>query len=308
MSIPKRIFYVWGANEEKRRDVELCLLTWKQICPEYQIIEINEESTEYFDFEKELKNNKWFKTIYENKLYAYISDYVRIKVLYDNGGIYLDTDVSLLKNFDEFIEERAFVGIQRSSSMGTSNLEPAILGAEKNNPIIKQILDFYNENIWKQPIYTIPSIFDYVLEKNYGEIFYPEKSEQQIIKLENITLYPERFFIPFRYGETFSLDCIEHETVSIHWFGGSWVKSNIKYFLQNKHKEDLRKLLKKCFGTKNIICNDFLNINRTFLKYNINIDLSFIFKFKYKYYDNNRYLTVYILGWQIRLFKTGEQK
>ena len=130
MSIPKRIFYVWGANEKKRRDVELCILSWRLLMPDYEIIEINENSKDYFDFQEELTSNKWFRTVYENKLYAYIADYIRIKVLYDNGGIYLDTDVSTLKRFDKYLEESAFVGMQSDSSLGSSNLEPAILGAQ----------------------------------------------------------------------------------------------------------------------------------------------------------------------------------
>ena len=98
--VPKRIFYVWGANEKKRRDVDLCILSWLEKCPEYEIIEINENSVEYFNFKKELESNLWFRVVYENKLYAYIADYIRVKVLYDYGGIYLDTDVSTLKNFN----------------------------------------------------------------------------------------------------------------------------------------------------------------------------------------------------------------
>ena len=143
--IPKRIFYVWGANESKRRDVNLCILSWREKLPGYEIIEINEESVEYFNFQEELKNNKWFRTVYENKLYAYIADYIRIKVLYNNGGIYFDTDVSVISSINDILENKAFVGIQNDTKTHPNILEPAILGAEQYNSILKDILNFYEK-------------------------------------------------------------------------------------------------------------------------------------------------------------------
>ena len=308
MAIPKRIFYVWGANENKRRDVELCLLTWRQKCPDYEIVEINEESIEYFNFQEELKTNKWFKTVYENKLFAYIADYIRIKVLYDNGGIYLDTDVSTLKNFDEYLNEPAFVGMQKDSKSGLDNLEPAILGAKKGNVLLKQILDFYDKGIWELPIYTMPQVFNHFITKNYGEIIYPEYEKQEIIKLNDITIYPEKYLIPMRCGEEFGMDCIKSETTTIHWFGGSWTAGNIKTFLQNKHKVPLEKLIKQCFVKKTYIDNPFIKVEKQYQKFSINIDGYYMFRFKYQFYGKQKYLILYVLGLKIRLFKVGTTK
>ena len=302
-NIPERIFYVWGADEPKRRDVNLCLLTWYQLLPDYEIIEINENSKKYFNFEEELNNNKWFRTVYENKLYAYISDYIRIKVLYENGGIYLDTDVSVLKPFGNILNNAAFVGIQNDSKTNPNIIEPAILGAQKGNFILKKILDFYENDIWNLPIYTMPQIFQYVLNKEYGQIEAPQKHEQQIIKLKDITIYPEAFFIPFRYGEEFNIKCLEENTYTIHWFGGSWVMDNVLYFMKNKHKQELNKLIKKCFSTHTYINNKFINISRLKNRINISCDFSFLLKFQHKYYNQTRYLTVFFLGKQIKLWK-----
>ena len=112
--IPKRIFYVWGAGERKPRDVQVCIQTWRQIMPDYEIIEINENSNQYFDFNENLRTNKFFRTVYENKMWAYVADYIRIKTLYDHGGIYFDTDVSAVRPLDKFLKNRAFVGIQNT--------------------------------------------------------------------------------------------------------------------------------------------------------------------------------------------------
>lgn len=235
--IPKRIFYVWGAGEKKRREVNACLLSWKLAMSDYEIIEINEESKEYFDFQKELEENSWFREMYQRKMYAFVSDYIRVKVLYDNGGIYLDTDVFAIKSLDDFITEPAFVGIQGNyNEIGHEWVEPAILGAQKGNEFLKLIIDFYEKQIWHSPLYVIPDIFKHFLALKYDIKRYPNKEEQKIIKLDNITLYPEEYFIPCRFNQEFTLDKIGQLTYTVHLFNGSWNTPEIRYFLKNKHK------------------------------------------------------------------------
>ena len=236
--IPKRIFYVWGVNDPKKRDVLACMQSWRQICPDYEIIEINEESIDYFNFQNELKENKWFKTVYERKMWAYVADYIRVKVLYNHGGIYLDTDVTVLKSFDKFLNDPAFVGMQRNNvELDKDYVEPAILGSKKGNKFIKELIDFYEKGIWEEPIFTMPEIFQKFLQKANCPSF-GKKTDQTKIELENIHIYPERFFIPFRYKETYSPKCVESDTHTIHWFGGSWTDPKTIHFLMNKHKKD----------------------------------------------------------------------
>lgn len=234
--IPRRVFYVWGANEPKRPEVQRCINSWLKYLPYYEIVEINENSTNYFNFQTELKSNRWFRTVYNRKMWAYVADYIRIKALYDNGGIYFDTDVSVLKNMDKFLNNQAFVGIQMSSIDGTGDwVEPAICGARRGNKLFGQIVDFYNEKIWTEPIYTMPQIFNYFLRR-YDIFPFPEKQNQEIIHLPEITLYPERYFIPYRFRSKYTDDCIEPDTHTVHWWGGSWVKPAVLHFLQNKSK------------------------------------------------------------------------
>ena len=228
--IPKRIFYVWGVGEKKPRDVQVCIQTWRQAMPDYEIIEINQDSKDYFNFAENLKTNKFFRIMYENRLWAFIADYIRIKVLLDNGGIYLDTDVSVIKSLDKFLTEPAFVGLQNSEYT-----EPAILGAEKGNKFLKDIFYFYENDFWSSPLYTIPQIFKYFLQRNYGIDKFPAKADQQIVNTKDITIYPQKYFIPFSGSEVFTPSCITKETYTIHWFSGSWVKESVIYFMENKH-------------------------------------------------------------------------
>lgn len=228
--IPKRIFYVWGAGEKKPRDVQVCIQSWRQVMPDYEIIEINEDSKEYFDFQENLKKSKFFRTVYNNKMWAYVADYIRIKTLYDHGGIYFDTDVSAVRPLDAFVNEPAFVGMQN-----TEYVEPAILGAEKHNPLLKNILEFYEKGFWELPIFTMPQIFQHFLEKCYSITGFPEKGNQEIVRTKDITIYPERYFIPFRYQSEFTPECVEKDTCTIHWFGGSWTRPSVINWLMNKH-------------------------------------------------------------------------
>lgn len=235
--IPKRIFYVWGVGEKKRRDVNTCLLSWKLAMPDYEIIEINEESKEYFDFQKELKENEYFRIVYERKMYACATDYIRLKVLHDNGGIYLDTDVFAIKNFDEFLDLPAFTGIQGNTQDTDFDwVEPAILGAQKGNLFLKEVLDFYHNEILKTPLSMLPEIFMIYLKKLYGIEKFPTKNKQEIINLKDIALFPERYFIPYRFNQEFSFDCIEADTHAVHLWGGSWNNSYTRFFQRNKHQ------------------------------------------------------------------------
>jgi mannosyltransferase OCH1-like enzyme len=85
--------------------------------PDYEIIEMNERSG-YFNLKKETENNLWLKTVYDLKLWAYISDYVRLKVLYEYGGIYLDTDVTVYKDLMPLLEDNtAFIGMEISKNI-----------------------------------------------------------------------------------------------------------------------------------------------------------------------------------------------
>ena len=131
--IPKTIHYVWFGRGEKSDRTKLCIESWKKYLPDYEIIEWNEDN---FD----INFNKWTKKSYEEKKYAFTSDVARLWVLYNYGGIYMDTDVEVYKPLDEFLNEEAFTGFEDINYPVT-----ATLGAEKGNPVIKKMLDYYND-------------------------------------------------------------------------------------------------------------------------------------------------------------------
>ena len=100
MTIPKIIHYVWVGGNPKSKDIQRCMKTWKKHLKDYEIIEWNENN---FD----INSNKFVKQAYEAKKWAYVSDYIRAYAIYNYGGIYLDTDVIVLDNLEELLENRA---------------------------------------------------------------------------------------------------------------------------------------------------------------------------------------------------------
>ena len=100
MSIPKVIHYCWFGGAPLPRLAEKCLKSWKKYCPDYEIRLWNEEN---FD----LNENRYVREAASVGKWAFVSDYVRLKVILEHGGIYLDTDVELLKSLDSLLEEKA---------------------------------------------------------------------------------------------------------------------------------------------------------------------------------------------------------
>lgn len=223
--IPKRIFYVWGFGEQKTRDVQICIQSWRNVMPDYEIIEINEQSKRYFDWQAELKRSKFFRVMYKNRLWAFMADYIRLRVLYENGGIYCDTDIQTIKSLNKFLENPAFVGLQN-----LAYTEPAILGAHAKNEFLRKVLDFYENDFWNLPIYTIPQIFQHILATEYGIKQYDITN---VLNTPDLCIYSKDTFIPFIPDG--NIHTLSNNTYTIHWFKGSWVRKSVLEWLEHKH-------------------------------------------------------------------------
>lgn len=130
--IPKKIHYVWVGGKPKPSKIQKCMRTWKRL-KGYEIIEWNESN---FDIDA----HPFVRAAYDAKKWAYVSDYIRAWAIYHHGGIYLDTDVFVLKTLDGLLNNRAFVGYERPDYPFT-----AVFGAEKGHPLIKKMLDYYDK-------------------------------------------------------------------------------------------------------------------------------------------------------------------
>lgn len=133
MAIPKKIHYVWMGGKPKPKKIEKCMKTWKKYLKDYEIIEWNEQN---FD----INSHPFVKKAYEAKKWAFVSDYVRAYAIYNQGGIYLDTDVFVVDSLDPLLDNKAFVGYEHPDYPFT-----AVFGAEAGHPFIKDMLDYYND-------------------------------------------------------------------------------------------------------------------------------------------------------------------
>lgn len=129
--IPKTIHYCWFGRGQKSPSVMRCIDSWKKYCPDYEIKEWNEDN---FD----INCCQFVKEAYATKKWAFVSDYARLYVLKGHGGIYMDTDVEVIKPLDVFLSHSAFACFEDDV-----NIASALIGAETENPWISYLLTYY---------------------------------------------------------------------------------------------------------------------------------------------------------------------
>jgi mannosyltransferase OCH1-like enzyme len=226
--IPKRIFYVWFGGK-KPAMVNICIQNWRDKLPEYEIVELNENSP-YFDFKKAYKECLWFKMVYDRRMWAYAADYVRCQVLYEYGGVYFDTDITVVKDIYPLLQDNFFAGYENERCFNG-----AVMGCIPQHQFMKDMVNFYHSEIFNSPLYTIPTIMTELYNRN---------------RYSDVKLYSREYFYPFSplapYKEIYTPECIKENTYTIHWWSASWIKPEILYFLKNKHKYSLKKL-EQCF-------------------------------------------------------------
>lgn len=225
--IPKVIHYCWFGKKELPRTVKKNIKSWRTYCPEYKIIEWNEENFN-------IDNNAFAKEAYRDEKWAFVSDYARLKVIYENGGIYLDTDVEVIKKLDRLLQNEAFVAIQRQGFVCSTGLG---FGAEPHNPVIKKMLSYYSDLTFSEERakdLACPILNDKAL-RSFGY-----KNTNDIVNLENITVYPPMYFDPLSPG--YDNDLLTEKTYTIHHYYASWENG----------PERLKRKLINIIGQKNI--------------------------------------------------------
>ena len=207
--IPKKIHYCWFGGKELPEEAKRCIESWKKYCPDYEIIQWNENNYN-------INKNEYTKYTYENKKFAFLTDYVRLDVIYNEGGIYLDTDVELLKSLDDLLDCDGYIGMEQ---VGTINTGQGF-GAIKGHPFIKENKEFY-EN------YKVCSE-----NGNFRKIICVEVSTNILLAkgLKNVNEYQD---LAREYG-VMSIPCV------ILFNNGVEVKRNIGFMPEVKLKEFIK--------------------------------------------------------------------
>lgn len=199
--IPKKLHYCWFGDNPKPKVFEACLVSWKLYCPDFEIVEWNEMNSKKY-------SNSFYKNALRKKKYAFVADYVRSKVLYEQGGIYLDTDMILLQPIDPLLQYVFFTGEEVKGRVAFG-----LYGAVPKHRFLKQMLEFYetNEfNVFSPPVIT--HTFSSMINK------------QSIVEGEVVLDVP--FFYPLPYEKRMEdyTSFIQPETFAVHLWDHSWAK------------------------------------------------------------------------------------
>ncbi|AZB43589.1 glycosyl transferase [Bacillus sp. FJAT-42376] len=212
--IPKVIHYCWFGNSAKPKLFLKCLESWKKHLPCYEIKEWNESN---FD----INSSQFAAEAYKARKFAFVSDYARLDILYKEGGIYLDTDVEVLKPLDPLLVHEGFSGFEDET-----HLQSGTMGAKKLHPMIKIFLEYYNDKMFVNS----EGVFDMTtntkimtnLSKEYGLV---QNNEFQNLN-GSFAIYPRTYFSPYDYinGGTY----ISDDSYTIHHYAQTWLPASVR--------------------------------------------------------------------------------
>jgi len=230
--IPKTIHYCWFGGKPLPALASKCIASWRKYCPDYEIIRWDERN---FD----IHQNLYMKQAYEAKKWAFVSDYARLKIIYDHGGVYFDTDVEVLKPIDDLLEHNCFIGTEKPGTIATG----LGFGAVKGHWAIKAMLNEYeNEEFIKNGIEDLTPC---PVRNTRPFLALGFKAEDRVETINDCTIYSVEYFCPKDYV-TRRLK-VTHNTYTIHHFDGSWLSmwDRIKIHLKQIIGPDWAELLLK---------------------------------------------------------------
>lgn len=239
MSIPKIIHYCWFGGKPKPELAQKCIKSWKKFCPDYEIIEWNESN---FDI---TTAPLYVRQAHQAGRWAFVTDYVRLKAMTELGGIYMDTDVEVIKPLDPYLKHKAFAGFENDGAIQTG-----LLACEKEFPLFVEFMHHYDTASFLQPdgsvdiTTNVKVLTDLCLK--YGLI--PNGTYQVV---QDFAIYPREVFCPVDY-DTEKLHKTR-KTVVIHWFAASWhTEEELRWLREEKlrQKREKQSRLRVAIGRK----------------------------------------------------------
>ncbi len=236
--IPKKIHYCWFGGNSKPKLAKKCFRSWKKYCPDYEIIQWNEDN---YDLSAA---PLYVRQAYEAKKWAFVTDYVRLQVVYEQGGIYLDTDVELRKSLDPLLVNRAYYGFEDGTYVNTG----VGFGSEPGHPLLREIMEQYLE---------IPFLRE---DGSYDTLSCPQRNTAAFLRhglrqdntlqaLEKgVLILPSDYLNPkdWKTGEI----RITENTLSIHHFSASWYTPEMMRELKRKQRREWLRHLPSTIGWK----------------------------------------------------------
>ena len=211
--IPKIIHYCWFGRNPKHKLEKKCIASWKKFCPDYQIIEWNEDNYD-------LASAPLFvRQAIEAKKWAFATDYIRLKVVYEYGGIYMDTDVELIKPLDSLLDNKLYFGLQHSNSF-ISVATGLGFGAEKHTEFLRELMAVYESEPFLLPNSEKNITPNTAKEKTVFQKYGLMLEDREQFLMDVIHIYSSEYFNPIHWGE--KKPNLTEKTISIHWYSASW--------------------------------------------------------------------------------------
>lgn len=221
--IPKVIHYCWFGEGEYSPLMLTCLNSWEKNLPGWSIKKWDEKNSPI--------HHPFLKKALKDKEYAFASDYMRVYVLYNYGGVYLDTDIEILKNIENLLNNDFFIAYENSDE---SLIGTAVIGSKSKHIIVKKTLEWYERNNFyiANPKIITPIIKDYM-----------ESHKNDSIKLlKNSTFYPYNPFDRNQKIKQLTFSHIKEDTYGIHHWAYSWdsgILKKIIRFIKSKVKSEI---------------------------------------------------------------------
>lgn len=218
MAIPKIIHYCWFGGNPKPKLAEKCIKSWKKYCPDYEIVEWNEDN---FDLSA---TPNYVRQAMAAGRWAFVTDYVRLRALTEQGGVYMDTDVELVRPLDPYLKHQAFAGFEHPERVQTG-----LLACEKEFPLFQEFLHHYDNISFLLPDGTadtttnVQVLTDLCLSK--GLVL-----NDRLQTVAGLTIYPKEIFCPVDFDTKVLKKT--RKTVAIHWFSGSWQTEEERQYLE----------------------------------------------------------------------------
>ena len=206
--IPKKIHYCWFGGNPLPELAQKCIASWRKYLSEYEIKEWNETT---FD----IHSNAYVEEAYEARKYAFVTDYVRLYALYHEGGVYMDTDVEVLKPLDDLLDYEAVSGWESESLIPTG-----LMASREGHPFIKESLADYDNIHFKRADGTLDMTTN-VRRITDHCLHYRLQLNNTLQTVNGFTLLPKDYLCPIEHvGHRLILT---DNTLCIHHFAGSWL-------------------------------------------------------------------------------------
>lgn len=234
--VPKKLHYCWYGGKPLNRKAEKCIESWKTFCPDFEIVRWDESNSD-------IRENRYVYEAYQSKKWAFVSDYFRLKAICENGGVYLDTDVELIKPLDVFLDGGGFMGFEDKAKVAT-----CVMGGVCGHVFFRAALEAYQRRVFilENGEYDTTTNVDFLTELLLENGLVQNGARQSVMGLD---IFPSDYFSPKSLA-TGKITLTEN-THAIHRFEASWQTGKQRFntkaaqLLGEKNTERLKRFMGK---------------------------------------------------------------